>query len=156
MRLTDRINDAVDRADYWLATNRFAARVWPVTVKSRALVALGSIFVILGYLYMPTADPDDFDIAYSLRSIDDIIPIQVFAWAFVLSGLLAIVSGLTRFAKKQAFMLLSGMTSCWGAVWLIESSLVLDDAPRGKINALLFAVFTVYIWSTADGNGGRR
>lgn len=106
-------------------------RYLPVTRRSAFLILFGSAYVIIGLPYLGS-EPHD-----SLRAISQVVPVWVIGALWIGCGLVAIVTGFTRWHKIAGFGALVMMASLWACISVI--SWRVGDSDDGLLNAVWIA-----------------
>lgn len=115
---------------------------------STILMVVGFLYTLAGTQYIITGPNRLRDLA--LAVVLQIAPIQFWGVVFILAGLMSMIS--SRWppaADKWGYMVLTGLTSGWSAVYL--TSIIFFHAPWSNIGQVIIWACLGFIWWAISG-----
>lgn len=112
---------------------------------SLILMVFGLLFVLMGLQYIGSSPNRNRELA--LKVILQIAPIQVWGSVFIVMGALCMLSSRwPPFAETWGYMVLTGMSSGWGAAYLM--GVLFFNAPAsGLSQVILWGGFGFVLWA---------
>lgn len=124
------------------------------------LALFGAVYLLIGYSYLAVPKESLPAVKHGLRLAVNIAPLQVYGWAWIATGAVAVVSGLftlTSTRRPIGFAAAVLMPSLWVVIYL--AAWLAGDVPRGWVSAALFALIAAAVAVVAgmtDPVGVRR
>jgi hypothetical protein len=111
-------------------------------------MVVGILFILIGISYITASPSPARELA--LKPILQIAPIQFWGSLFVLSGLMAMISSRwPPLTETWGYMVLTGMSSGWGATFLM--SIVFFHAPTTGLSQVFIWGILGFMWWAISG-----
>lgn len=111
-------------------------KLWPLTRRSAFLVLFGIAFSVIGYSYI--RGPAAPNLQEQLHLALAVVPLWFFGAVWLVCGLVAIATGITRWQKPLGFAALTFIATMWGGCYF--AGWLAGDAPVGYRTAVVFWV----------------
>lgn len=123
------------------------------------LIIFGVVYALLGYSYLTIPAASRPVVKEYLRFALSVLPLDVYGWAWLICGALAVVGGTFHRLDAVGFSAAIFMPTIWAGVYFIAQ---FDGAPRAWVSAFLFVLLAAAVGTVAgmfdplDGGPARR
>jgi hypothetical protein len=108
------------------------------------LVLFGAVYALIGYSYLTLSPVSAAPVRRSLRLALNLAPLTVYAWLWLGSGIVLVLSGLVSPGRKPVgFTVAVVMPTLWAVVYF--AAWVAGDIPRGWVQSAIFAALAAAV-----------
>lgn len=109
-----------------------------VSRRDAFLILFGVVFILIGYSLLSIPEESKPQLHALLRFALDVAPIEVYAWAWVGTGVLAVIGGLVHRLDWIGFAAAIFMPTIWSlAYWAAQ---IQDGVPRSWVGGTIYAL----------------